>query len=80
MSKTGDFAHAMARQNADGQALTSEERQTLNQLRQHAIRVVERLHEVQSDVLAGRINWVSMVKQTRQNLEEEKRVIKKKTG
>ncbi|NLM96900.1 MAG: germination protein YpeB [Halanaerobiaceae bacterium] len=78
LSKTGDFAHAMARQNADGQALTSEERQTLNQLRQHAIRVVERLHEVQSDVLAGRINWVSMVKQTRQNLEEEKKSDKEK--
>ena len=65
LSQTGDFAHTMARQNADGKVLTAEERQTLSELRQHAIRITELLHEVENEVLAGRVNWVKMVKSTR---------------
>lgn len=71
LSQTGDFAHVMARQNADGKVLTAEERQTLSELRQHAIRIAETLHDVESEVLAGRVNWVDLVKNTRQSLREE---------
>lgn len=76
LSQTGDFAHVMARQNADGKVLTTEERQILSQLRQHAIRIADKLNEVQNEVLAGRANWVDMVKSTRKNLDEEENIDK----
>ncbi len=71
LSQTGDFAHVMARQNADGKVLTVEERKTLSQLRQNAIRVADNLLEVENDVLAGRVNWVELVRNTRQNISGE---------
>lgn len=71
LSQTGDFAHTLAKQNADGKVLTAEERQTLSELRQHAIRITELLQEVENEVLAGKVNWVEMVKSTRRALREE---------
>ncbi|HHU91526.1 MAG TPA: germination protein YpeB [Halanaerobiaceae bacterium] len=71
LSQSGDFAHSLARQNADGKVLTAEERQTLSELRQHAIRISELLQEVENEVLAGRVDWVNMVKSTRRALREE---------
>ncbi len=71
LSQTGDFAHVMARQNADGKVLTVEERKTLSQLRQHAVRITDSLLEVENEVMAGRVNWVELVRNTRQNLNEE---------
>ncbi|MFP4662272.1 MAG: germination protein YpeB [Halanaerobiales bacterium] len=80
LSQTGDYAHVMARQNAEGEVLTSEERETLSQLRQHAIEVAESLHQVENEVFAGKVNWVQLVRNARQGLKREEETEEGETG
>ncbi|MFP4015714.1 MAG: germination protein YpeB [Halanaerobiales bacterium] len=80
LAQTGDFAHVMARQNAEGKVLTSEERETLSQLRQHAIQVAESLHQVENEVLAGKVNWVQLVRNARRGLKREEETEEGRTG
>ena len=71
LSQAGDFSHVMARQNAEGKVLSSENRKTLNQLRQHAVSIADSLHQVENEVLAGKVNWVNLVKNARQGIKRE---------
>ncbi|MFW6023039.1 MAG: germination protein YpeB [Halanaerobiaceae bacterium] len=73
LSQTGDFAHVMARKNTNGQVLSSEERKSLNQLRQHSISIAESLHRVENEVLAGKVNWTELVRNAKQELKAEER-------
>lgn len=74
LAQTGDFAHVKAAQNADGEVLTGEDRKTLRQLREYAIRVAENLQNVENDVLSGNVNWVELTKKARQNLKHDENI------
>ncbi|MFW5986196.1 MAG: germination protein YpeB [Halanaerobiales bacterium] len=74
LAQAGDFAHVKARQNADGMVLNTEDRNTLRELREHAIQVAETLQEVESDVLGGNINWVELVNKTKQRISGNEEV------
>ncbi|MFW6265100.1 MAG: germination protein YpeB [Bacillota bacterium] len=71
LNQTGDFSHVMARKNVDGQAISSEDRGTLKQLRGHAIEVVESLQKVEQEVMDGKINWVELVKGARNEIKAQ---------
>lgn len=71
LSQAGDFAHVMARQNAEGKVLSAENRKTLNQLRQHAVSIADSLHQVENEVLAGKVNWVNLIKNAKQGIKRE---------
>lgn len=71
LSQTGDYAHVMAEQNAEGKVLTEENRKTLSQLRQHSIQIAELLQDVEQQAMAGEIDWKELVKSTRQQIKKE---------
>ena len=73
LSQTGDFAHVMARRIANGQIISEEDKQTLSQLRQHAIQIAEGLIKVEQQVMAAEINCEELVRGTRRELNEDKR-------
>lgn len=73
LSQTGDYAHVLANQQAEGKVMTTENRQKLQDLRQHAIKVAESLQDVERRVFAGDINWVNLVKQAGENVREQQK-------
>ncbi|ACL69068.1 germination protein YpeB [Halothermothrix orenii] len=72
LNQTGDYAHVLAQKNAEGKVLTAENRKKLVELRQQAARVSASLHDLESQVFSGDINWVELVKGTRGKMQENK--------
>ncbi|HLV09085.1 MAG TPA: germination protein YpeB [Halanaerobiales bacterium] len=68
LAQTGDFAHVQAKKNVERKEMSIEDREILRNLRNKAINIVETLHGIEQDVLAGRINWVELVRETGQKL------------
>lgn len=64
LSQTGDYAHVMAQQNAEGKLLSEENRKKLSELREHATEIGNTLQNVQQKAFAGDINWLQLVKNT----------------
>ncbi|MFW6381010.1 MAG: germination protein YpeB [Bacillota bacterium] len=61
LSQTGDYAHVMARNNARGQELTSDNLKQLALLKEQAAEISRSLHEVESQVMAGKLDWTRTV-------------------
>ncbi len=71
LSQAGDYAHVMAKNNAEGRVLTEENRSKLNQLRQEATQIGETLHELENQIFSGDINWTDMVRGASTRLRNE---------
>jgi spore germination protein len=72
LSQAGDYAHVMAKNNAEGRVLTDENRRKLNELRQYAAQISESLHQLENQVFAGKINWVELVRGTGYRIDDKK--------
>lgn len=66
LSQTGDYAHTIARKNAEGRVMTEEEREQLAELRLQAEELNRVLHELELEVLEGNVSWHQIVKGTRE--------------
>ncbi|MDI3548248.1 MAG: spore germination protein [Halanaerobiales bacterium] len=73
LSQAGDYAHVMARNNAQGRVLTEDNRKKLNELRQHAAQISASLHELESQIFSGDVNWIELVRGTKQRMSRDDR-------
>lgn len=71
LSQVGDYAHVMAKNNAEGRVLTEENRERLNDMRQQAAQISSALNDLQSRVLEGEINITDIVRAARYRLAEQ---------
>lgn len=71
LSQTGDYCNVLARNNAEGKVLTAKQRETLRELREHAAEISESLHNLESQVFAGNINWAELVRGARRQLAKD---------
>ena len=65
LSQMGDYAHTIARKNAEGRVMTEEEREQLAELREQAEELNRVLHELELEVLEGNVSWQQIVAGTR---------------
>ncbi len=72
LSQTGDYAHVLARKNAEGKVLSAKNRELLKDLREQAAKLSISLHELESEVLDGKINWTEIARGTRYQLSKDK--------
>ncbi|MFW5985686.1 MAG: germination protein YpeB [Halanaerobiaceae bacterium] len=70
LSQTGDYAHTIARKNAEGKAITKKEREQLAKLRKQAVELNKKLHELGNDVLEERMEWRQIVEGTRKQAQD----------
>lgn len=71
LNQTGDYAHVMAQQNAEGKVLTDENRNMLSQFRQQAAQISQSLHQLERQVFSGNINWAEIVRGTARKIPKE---------
>ncbi len=72
LSQTGDYAHVLARKNAEGRVLSEKNREHLAELREQAAKLSVSLHELENRVLDGKVNWTEIVRGTGHQIAQEK--------
>ena len=71
LNQTGDYAYSLARKNAEGRGLSTEEINQLEDLQTQAVELTESLHEVEREVMDGNINWREMVNRTGYQISDD---------
>ncbi|MEC9488201.1 MAG: germination protein YpeB [Halanaerobium sp.] len=71
LTQVGDFAYTLAKTNAKGKVLSSEQRDILRRFRAKLSSLLEDLQDVRTDVLAGRFNWVEMIRGASTRMRKE---------
>ena len=71
LSQTGDYAHSLARKNAEGQVLTEEDRNQLGELRAQASHLIGELQQLEEEVIADNIDWQEIIRGTRELVQQE---------
>jgi len=72
LSQTGDYAHVLAKKNADGEVLSDKNRKYLADLREQAAKLSVSLHQLENQVLEGKIRWTEIARGTGYQLAREK--------
>ncbi len=74
LNQTGDYAHVMARKNAEGAVFSTQNRRELEGLRKQSIQLSEALHDLDKKVTSDEMNWSEIVKGTKNKLEDRENV------
>lgn len=69
LNQTGDLAHVLARKNAKGKVLDEKDREQLNKLKENTAKLSASLHDLESEVFNGNINWTDLIQGTKQKLQ-----------
>ena len=72
LSQTGDYAHVLAKKNAEGKVLNDKNYEQLINLREQAAQLSNALHEVENRVLKGNVKWSEIVRGTKYQIKKEK--------
>lgn len=70
LTQAGDYAYLLARRAAQGEGITEEQWQTLEELQRQVGIVAQQLHEVVQAAAGGSMSWEEMQRLTRRRLDE----------
>ena len=70
LAQTGDYAHSIARRNAEGEVMTEEDREQLVALREQASQLNATLHELGEEVMENNVSWQQIVRGTRERAQD----------
>ena len=70
LNQTGDLCHVLARKNARGNGLSQKDKDQLDKLKENTVKLTAALHDLESKVFKGKMNWVELVRGTKQKIQE----------